>query len=335
MSDLQPITPADAVELYMAHREPEVSKKTLHNHQYRLNSFLDWCEERNITNMNSLTGRDVHLFRVWRLGQGINKVTLRSQLATLRVFFGFCATIEAVEPGLRERVLLPDLDDEESARDERLETDRAEEILDYLAKFEYASRDHVIMAILWHTGIRLGSLRAFDVRDYDRDDECLWLRHRPETGTPLKNGKKAERAIAIGSRFIDVIEDYLEYHRVEITDAAGREPLISSNWGRLSSTAIRNTVYRRTRPCMLTECPHDRNPETCEAMESDHASECPSTRSPHGIRRGSITQHLRSGTPEEIVSDRMNVSSDILDKHYDRRSEREKMQLRKQFITEL
>lgn len=67
-------------------------------------------------------------------------------------------------------------------------------------------------------------------------------------------------------------------------------------------------------------------------MVHDQASQCPSSRSPHGIRRGSITKHLRDGTPEEIVSDRMNVSGDVLDQHYDRRTEREKIQLRRQFI---
>lgn len=70
-------------------------------------------------------------------------------------------------------------------------------------------------------------------------------------------------------------------------------------------------------------------------MEPDHASKCPSSRSPHALRRGSITHHLREGTPEKVVSDRMNVSSDILERHYDRRSEREKMESRREFLRDL
>lgn len=91
-------------------------------------------------------------------------------------------------------------------------------------------------------------------------------------------------------------------------------------------------LYQWTRPCMIGECPHEKDPETCEYMDRDNASGCPSSRSPHGVRRGSITSHLRDGTPEEIVSDRMNVSGDVLDQHYDQRTEREKMEVRREFI---
>jgi len=334
MSDLEPISPGEAVRMYLNHREPELSEKSLQNHRYRLDSFAEFCAEEEIENMNDLTGRDLHRFRVWRLDDGVSKVTLRGQLATLRVFLEFAAAIDAVEQGMRERVMMPDLENAEEARDEQLDESRAEAILEYLDRFEYASRNHVIMGILWHTGIRLGSLRAFDVDDFDTDARCLDLRHRPDTGTPLKNGEAAERSIAIGDYYMEVIQDYIRHHRRDVKDEHGRNPLITSREGRYSDTSVRESVYRLTRPCMIAECPHDRDPETCEAMSYKKASECPTSRSPHAVRRGSITKHLRGGIPEEIVSDRMNVSGDVLDKHYDQRTDREKMQIRREFLEE-
>ncbi|WP_435349019.1 tyrosine-type recombinase/integrase [Haloarchaeobius sp. HRN-SO-5] len=331
--DLEPLSPTDGVKMYLRHREPELSEKSLQNHKYRLDNFVAFCSDKGIDNLNDLTGRTIHKFRNWRRDDDITTVTLRSNLATLRVFLEFTASINAVEPGLRERVKLPEVSAGEESKDVKLDEDRAERILDYLNRFRYASRDHVIVAILWHTGIRLGSLRTFDVDDFDPDAMCLDLQHSPDTGTPLKNGDAAERSIAVGEHYCQMLQDYIDHHRDDVYDDHGRRPLIASTQGRLSETPIRQTVYKWTRPCVVgVECPHDRDPAECEAMKSTSASLCPSSRSPHGIRRGSITKTLRDGTPEEIVTGRMNVSSDVLDQHYDRRTEREKMELRREHL---
>lgn len=332
--DLEPLPPAEAVNLYLDHREPDVSNKTLQNQRYRLNSFLEWCDEFGIGNLNDLSGRDLHRYRTWRSDQ-VNAVTLRGELATLRVFLEFCASIDGVEDGMRERVLLPDVDRDQEAKDVELTDERARRILGHLEKFAYASRDHVIMAVLWHTGIRLGTLRALDLRDWDSDEPCLDIRHRPDTGTPLKNATAANRSIAVGPGYAEVIEDYIDHNRHAVVDDHGRKPLLTSTQGRFSSTAIRNTIYRLTRPCMVRECPHDRDPETCEAMEPDQASRCPTSRSPHAIRRGSITHQLREEIPQRVVEERSNVSGEVLEQHYDERSEREKMRLRSDFIQNL
>ena len=331
--DLTSTTPAEAVEWYFEERAPELSEKSMQNQRYRLERFLNFCEEHDIEDMNALTGRDIHRYRVWA-SKDVETVTLRGYLQTLRVFLEFCAAIDAVEPGMRERVQIPEIDPEEEARSEHLGKGRAEAILEHLDRFAYASRDHVVMALLWHTGIRLGTLRSFDVEDFDPDAMCLEVRHRPDTGTPLKNKRAAERSIAVGEHYCEVIQDYIDHNREKVTDDHGRHPLITSSRGRLSEGAVRETVYRLTQPCEIGECPHDKDQRTCEYREHSQRARCPSSRSPHGIRRGSITHHLRTGTPQEVVSDRSNVSSDILDQHYDERNEREKMEIRREFIEE-
>lgn len=336
--DLTPIAPEEAVELYLDHREDELSDKSIMNQRYRLESFVQWCDEEGIDNLNDLTGRDLHRFRVWRSrGEGeyydeVAKVTLRGILGTLRKFLEYAATIEAVESGMRERVLLPDLDDGEASRDEMLEPERAPAILEHLDRFQYASHEHVIMAIFWHTGVRLGGLRALDVGDFHADDRALELRHRPESDTPLKNGVAAERYIALDQHYVDVLRDYIQTNRHDVTDDYGRRPLITSKQGRLTAVPIRVRAYRWTQPCQIGDCPHGKDPKTCEWRNRERLSECPSSRSPHGVRRGAITRMLQEGVPDEVVSERVNSSPDVLDEHYDQRTEVEKMQLRREFL---
>jgi len=336
--DLEPIEPRAAVELYLDHREPELSEKSLENHRYRLRSFVVFCQEQGIDNMNAVTGRDLHQFRVWRRnGEGeryqeVSLVTLYGILQTLRKFLEFCASIDAVEDGMRERVLIPEVDDEEESKDEHLKDDRAEAILEHLDRYQFASRAHVIMALLWHTGMRLGSLRALDIDDFDPEARCLDLCHRPESGTPLKNKYPAERSIAVGEYHVEMLEAYIEHNRHGVTDDYGRKPLITSAQGRLTESPIRRICYKWTLPCTIGGCPHDKDPATCEWRAKDERSNCPSSRSPHGIRRGSITKHLREGTPRDVVSDRMNVTQNVLEKHYDETTSRERMELRREFI---
>jgi predicted naringenin-chalcone synthase len=51
-------------------------------------------------------------------------------------------------------------------------------------------------------------------------------------------------------------------------------------------------------------------------------SKCPSTRSPHPIRTGSITWQLNQGVPREVVSQRCNT--DQIEEFYDKPDEDER-----------
>ncbi len=39
--------------------------------------------------------------------------------------------------------------------------------------------------------------------------------------------------------------------------------------------------------------------------------------------------------PDKVVSDRANVSQEVIDTHYDRRTERERMELRRDYLEDL
>lgn len=312
MSNLEPLAPPEGVERFLRHREPSVRESTLYNARTRLNFFIAWCEDREIENLNSVTGRDLSDFIAWRRND-IAAITLQKQLSTIRRALRWWADIEAVEPGLAEKVHAPELPDGAESKDVYLKASRAKVILEYLHQYQYGSREHAVLAILWRTRIRRSGLRSIDHRDLRPDDHALALTHRPETGTKLKNGEDGERWIYLGPRWYQIIDDYLlNPDRHDVTDDYDREPLITTNRGRPAGDTIYRGVSKITQPCEYGECPHNRDPETCEARVNSYHSKCPSSRSPHAVRRGAITHHLNSNTPPEVVSERMDVSLEVL-----------------------
>jgi integrase len=337
MTDLEPLEPEEALEMYIQHRESELSKESQRKQRQRLRSFLRFCEEEDITNLNNLGGRDLHRFRLWRK-QGndhydaVKTTTIRANLATLRTFLGFCESIDAVESGMKTKVKLPEADDEKLT--DFLDADRAEEILEHLDRFEYASVRHVTFAIMWRTAARAGSVRALDLEDFDPEEPCLMFRHRPETDTPLKNKSRGERHVSVDSYYAQVIQDYIEHNRFDKTDDHGREPLLTTNQGRPVSSTLRSYCYSVTIPCFYGSCPHDRNPDTCDWTKEENRSKCPSSRSCHALRRGAITDHRNRGIPAELVSDRVDATPEVIEEHYDKRTERERMRVRRRLMEE-
>lgn len=198
--DLQPLAPEDGIERFIRHREPSVRESTIRNARTRLRYFLEWCDERDIENLNTLTGRDLADFVAWRRGD-VAALTLQKQLSTIRMALRYWADIEAVTEGLAEELHAPELPDGAESRDVTIEPERAMEILDYLENHHYANRGHVVLLILWRTGMRRSALRSIDVCDLDPDKNAIRLEHRPEAGTKLKNGSDGERWVYLGPRW--------------------------------------------------------------------------------------------------------------------------------------
>ena len=341
MSELDALDPATGVQMYLDGKEGELSKATLKAQTYRLDAFLDWCDEEDIDDLRDLSGRDLYAYRIWRReGHGEDRdeialVTLRGQLATLRAFLRFAAEIDAVPEGLREKLPLPSVSGGEDVSNTTLDPDRAETILDYLTRYEYAGRRHVMMLLLWHTGARAGAIRGLNLADVDLDGDEPGLQfvHRPEEDCPLKNKERGERWNAISQRVARILRDYIDGPRNEVVDEYGRKPLLTTRVGRPTVSTLRDTLYAATRPCWRgAECPHDRDPAECEQTYYKKASSCPSSRSPHDVRSGRVTAYAREEIPRRVVSDRLDASGDVLDKHYDRRSEREKAEQRRDYL---
>jgi integrase len=189
---------------------------------------------------------------------------------------------------------------------------------------------------MWDCGFRIGAVRSLDLEDYHSEEAYVELHHRPDDanrGTPLKNGDDSEREVNLHEWLVEIIDDYIAGQREPVTDKYGRDPLLTTKQGRPARTTLRRQIRARTRPCHYgNDCPLGRDIEKCEATEWEHASDCPDSVRPHSIRRSAITAWLDEGHSKELVSDRMDVTPDVLEEHYDQRSEEQKRRLRRKMF---
>ncbi|WP_135806787.1 tyrosine-type recombinase/integrase [Halorussus marinus] len=370
--DLQPLAPREAMEMWIERQKSEKARETVQSYRYRMDQFVRWCEQEGIENLNSLDGRTLYRFDSHRRGEELNSSTLNNQLGTLRLFLDFCEDIDAVEDGLSRALDVPALTKAERANREKLTTSRAKTIQEKLERFERASVDHALFALAWETGCRLGALHALDVRDCyleESDIERLaheenleeeglfkeadlgdgdgltdevsvpfvFFRHRPESDTPLKNQSEGERPVSLTDELGRILRDFIEFNRPSVEDEYGRRPLFASEkgGGRMSKGGIRRRFYIVTQPCRYGTCPHNRDPDECEALDHGREQRCPSARSPHRIRTGSITWHRDCGWPPEVLAEKVNATPETIRQHYDHPELLRRMESRRSYLDDL
>jgi site-specific recombinase XerD len=121
---LEPLAPTKAKKLYLESRADELADRSLELYEKHVGSFVKWCDENGIENMNGVTARCVHEYRL-HIADGFAQSTLSIYLSTVRQFIKFCESIDGVVGGTSEKVVLPDrernactemLDPEEAAR---------------------------------------------------------------------------------------------------------------------------------------------------------------------------------------------------------------------------
>ena len=338
MSGAPDLSPREARDRYLAHRQTDARESSLQSWKYRLKHFVHWAEDEGVESMADISGWTIDQYETFRRGEGISAVTLNSEMQTLKNWLQYCARIEIVDDELPEKVKVPEVPEGEETNDEFLDADRAREIvISYREHSERrATQQHVTVELLWFTAARVGAIQALDVRDFHPDEAFVEFRHRPETDTPLKNGLSGERAVGLPEGVVDVVQEYLRTHREDVHDDHGRDPLVTTQKGRPAENTLRVWSYLATQPCIHQDCPHGYERASCDYVHRHHASKCPSSMSPHRIRTGSITWQRDMGLPAEVVAERVNASLEVIEQYYDKASARERMENRRRaYLTNL
>jgi site-specific recombinase XerD len=326
------LSPREALERWLDKLRVDKADSTVSSYHYRLKHFVEWCEDEGIVSISEITGWDLEEFELHRRERGMKAITLNKELGTLQNFLEYCGRIELVDDDLHKKVDPPDVSKNEEVDKTRLHPDDARMLLncyDNNPEIRH-SRAHALLKLTWFVGCRLGGLLALDLKHYNPEDRTLEFVHDADTETPLKNTIEGQRVVALQEEVCDVLDEYIEKNRhSHVHDDYGRSPLFTSEDGRPSENSIRAWTYMATFPCIHSECPHGEDPEICEYIDYSKGSQCPSSRSPHQVRTGSITWQLNQGVPIEVVAKRVNASVRTIKKHYDQPDMHEEMERRR------
>lgn len=336
--------PTAAGEYWISKRETDHTENTIHSNRKDLAPFLAWCDENEIERVDELTAWKIEHYEQYAHGrEDWNPVTVKNKLQTLRQFLEFLGEQRKIEKHLYAAVTIPDLDRSQEVNTEKWDKTDALPQIQFMRNSPkwYGTFEHTVTEVIWFTSRRAQAISGLDRSDYVRDPEeddpadgpYLDFHHREDEGTRLKNGLDSEDPVEISEEVADVLDHYIARERNKKRDHNGRKPLFTTRQGRASIGKIRGATYIATQPCIRMSCPHGENADKCEFRKRDHASKCPSSRSPHRIRTGSIQWQLDQGIAPEDVSDRVDASVDTIRRHYDVPADREKMENRRRKYT--
>lgn len=331
------VSPRQARRQFLTQKRGTVKQSTVRAYKFPTKHFVEFCEEHDVETMSGVNGYVIESWKQQRKSEEIKPITLHNNAKHLRVYTRWAESSDLVEYGLADHMDIPDVPEGDDVSSDVLRLGQAEELLRYLQTYEYASRKHALFYTMWHTGCRISGAIALDVDDLNKGDDglpILRFRNRKATGTALKNGNSGERNVSIDDSLHGVLNDYLEAKREPVTDDYGREPLFTTASQRLTRQRAYKDFTALTRPCVSSgECSHDKDIDSCEAaQQKKKAFGCPSSPSLHPIRRGSITYQVNRGFPKEKLSERVDVSVDVLSKHYDARTQEQERQGRKEYL---
>lgn len=195
------ITPAYARQMFLESKRGQIRESSLRAYKYPTKHLMVFLKDEEVETMAEADGFLIEQWRLARKREDIADATLKNDCKKVATFLRWCAAKNIVEDGLGDKMTIPRISENAMVSSEMVALPQAEELLNHLEKYEYATLYHTLFAVMWHTGCRISGAIALDIGDFVQDpvpaendpDPAPYLkfRNRPEQGTGLKNRAKS------------------------------------------------------------------------------------------------------------------------------------------------
>ena len=311
----------EAIEKFLIRNRVDWNGETERTYRKSLDTFEAFAAKAEIETLSDMALWSVGNFTDFLLGRDYARATVQSKQKQTRRWIKWLEGQGLVPVGTHLAIEVIKLDDSEQTSSDIL---KPEAIRDYLVYYRQTprwrgTRRHALLETIGHVAARRGCIRVLDVSDWDSESRTLIFRNRPETDTRLKEGDSHERKVVLAPEPAQVLDEFIAQNRIQKHDDHGRSPLFTSRQGRPTKSTITDWTYQATLPCIKKKCPHSKERHKCEwVTKQTKSSQCPSSSSPHPIRRGSITWQLNLGRDIEDVAERAATTPDVIRRYYDR-----------------
>lgn len=310
---------AEAADLFIQRNRPNWRGETARTYRKSLDTFEEYAGDSGLDTLEDLKRWNVGQYTNWLLQSSLARATIYSKQKQARRWLKWLESQGYLDVGIHLAMEPLRLDDKEQTSSNIMRSETIREFLTfYRDSIKWrATRGHALLEVIAHTGCRRSGIRALDVDDYDPETRTLTFLDRSESGTRLKEGDAHQRKVILSEAPNEVLYEYVQRERYERHDDTGRRPLFAGTRGRPTKSTITNWLYKATLPCNIRECPHSRQRHTCQWTAQTKASQCPSSKSPHPIRRGSITWQLNIGRSVTNVAARAATTPNVIRRYYD------------------
>jgi site-specific recombinase XerD len=316
-------------ERYLSRRQNR-APTTIAQYKRTIPSFIQFTEDSGVTHPGQLTTEPVDNWVDELFDTYDNDSTVLTYTKNVRAWLKWIHRRNFCDDHIYQVLNKDELGLSPTVRDEALPIPEAQALLQKLRQQRFGTAIHALLELVWNTGLRIGEVRALDLRDFSPEEETIYVRHRPETGTRIKNGSEDEQTSGDGERHttidqepIDALREYIRTDRKTVTDEFRRKPLFTTGRGRAARSTLRRWIYEAT-SCRWAD--QDSGDISCDGSCDPRSNVCPYSYYPHAIRRGAIVSHLSGGLRLDKAAGRFDVSPRVIRKHYDPREKSRRRQ---------